>query len=451
MYLCLYTGMHQVPIGDDETQRNISNILPHIEDFSRIYTSTHQYSFSKSRYTQKVSSSSSEVSDAFWLTSSVKADQLNQIDGRRRAIVVKLKDIEGRIGRIGEERKSIEAKMDAINSETSKLNEKRFRIENLGKKLKTQMGQLKTLESSKINLVEEAKNMMRLLPEMTKKKANVLAEYSGVANKLIQFNKERVAAAYKEAKLTLEKHRIDAEMRNHIIRRNELEGEAARFLEIVKRAREVARTSLEKASEVNGAPLDKGVPPEHRAKFAELPDSLDKIDAEICQTEALNQASTNVDEKTVADYFARQKEIERLRAELEKHKKKITNHKSDYEEKKNSWLAKVEQMIQDINTKFSGLFQQLKCTGEICLSRPENSEEFSEYGVCIKVSFRKEEQLQELTAWQQSGGEKSVSTMMYMIALQEMTKCPFRVVDEINQVRKTWLRHESSHQIYLIL
>jgi chromosome segregation ATPase len=42
--------------------------------------------------------------------------------------------------------------------------------------------------------------------------------------------------------------------------------------------------------------------------------------------------------------------------------------------------------------------------------------------------------MQELTAWQQSGGEKSVATMLYMIALQEMTKCPFRVVDEINQV-----------------
>ena len=27
-----------------------------------------------------------------------------------------------------------------------------------------------------------------------------------------------------------------------------------------------------------------------------------------------------------------------------------------------------------------------------------------------------------------------MSTMMYMIGLQEMTKCPFRVVDEINQV-----------------
>lgn len=433
VYLCMYTGMHQVPVGDDETQRNISSILPHIDDFSRIYTSSHQYSFSRSRYTQKVSSSSAEVPDAFWLTSSVKADQLSQIEDRRRAILAKLKEIEAKIYRIGEERKSIETKIEAINNETSKLNEKRFRIENLGKKLSAQTAQLKKLESTKTSLVDEVKNIMRLLPEMTKKKANILAEFSGAASKLIQFNKERVAAAYKEAKLGLEKRQIDVEMRDHILRRNELESEKARFIEIVKRAKELAQAALDKASEINGIPLDKGCPPEHKAKFADLPDTVDKIDAEISQTEALSQASTNVDEKTVADYFARQKEIERLKAELEKHKKKIKNHKSDYEEKKNTWLTKVEQMIQDINTKFAALFQQLKCTGEICLSRPENSEEFAEYGVCIKVSFRKEEQLQELTAWQQSGGEKSVSTMMYMIALQEMTKCPFRVVDEINQ------------------
>ena len=67
------------------------------------------------------------------------------------------------------------------------------------------------------------------------------------------------------------------------------------------------------------------------------------------------------------------------------------------------------------------------------LARPDNTEDFAKYGICIKVSFRTNERLQELTAWQQSGGEKSVSTMMYMIALQEMTRCPFRVVDEINQ------------------
>ena len=54
--------------------------------------------------------------------------------------------------------------------------------------------------------------------------------------------------------------------------------------------------------------------------------------------------------------------------------------------------------------------------------------------MCIKVKFRDHENLRELTAHHQSGGERSVSTVLYMMALQELTKCPFRCVDEINQV-----------------
>jgi len=50
------------------------------------------------------------------------------------------------------------------------------------------------------------------------------------------------------------------------------------------------------------------------------------------------------------------------------------------------------------------------------------------------VKFRAENKLKELTSHFQSGGERSVSTMLYLISLQELTKCPFRLVDEINQV-----------------
>lgn len=71
----------------------------------------------------------------------------------------------------------------------------------------------------------------------------------------------------------------------------------------------------------------------------------------------------------------------------------------------------------------------------------------------IKVKFRHEESLQALNSHLQSGGvcitntfyyiiiminwllqERSVSTMLYLISLQDLTPCPFRVVDEINQV-----------------
>ena len=42
--------------------------------------------------------------------------------------------------------------------------------------------------------------------------------------------------------------------------------------------------------------------------------------------------------------------------------------------------------------------------------------------------------LKELDPHRQSGGERSVATAIYMLALQTLTTVPFRCVDEINQV-----------------
>ena len=41
--------------------------------------------------------------------------------------------------------------------------------------------------------------------------------------------------------------------------------------------------------------------------------------------------------------------------------------------------------------------------------------------------------LQVLDSHRQSGGERSVSTIMYLLSLQNITHTPLRVVDEINQ------------------
>lgn len=49
------------------------------------------------------------------------------------------------------------------------------------------------------------------------------------------------------------------------------------------------------------------------------------------------------------------------------------------------------------------------------------------------VKFRDNAPLKKLDSHTQSGGERAVSTVLYMIALQEFTSAPFRVVDEINQ------------------
>ena len=65
---------------------------------------------------------------------------------------------------------------------------------------------------------------------------------------------------------------------------------------------------------------------------------------------------------------------------------------------------------------------------------------YDEYGIGVKVKFRDSEPMKDLDACHQSGGERSVSTMIYMLALQELAQVPFRVVDEINQVYYIMLR-----------
>ena len=70
------------------------------------------------------------------------------------------------------------------------------------------------------------------------------------------------------------------------------------------------------------------------------------------------------------------------------------------------------------------------CTGELEL---EKNDDFKLWGININVKFREEDKLQRLTGNRQSGGERAVTTILYLMSLQSLSIAPFRVVDEINQ------------------
>jgi structural maintenance of chromosomes protein 5 len=74
--------------------------------------------------------------------------------------------------------------------------------------------------------------------------------------------------------------------------------------------------------------------------------------------------------------------------------------------------------------------QSLQCSGEVELLDSGN---FKDWELILRVSFRLNSALAVLSGNRHSGGERAVSTIMFLLALQEMTSSPFRVVDEINQ------------------
>ena len=438
VYCSIYHKLHMIPVGDDRTQKNISQVMESISqhNFTRLYTSTHQYSITKSRYTGKITTSSSQVGDSYWLTSSIDENKLKELEETGKRLVAEYKKLENELKSITEKKNAIEEILEQLRNEKSNLNGRRYHIENLEKKIRNKQTFLKSVESQNIDLVLEAQNLSTKIVEICKKRVKCYHDYADAVKNLILLNKDKIFAIYCDAQFQSEKLSLENEMRDLNIQKQELEPYIDNYANKLKEAKDAAKNALDSASKINGVNLEKGMPEEHRKKFAELPAEINQLEAEIHQLEAIAQSTYEVDERVVQDYEQRKKKIEGLKKEFEKSKVKLASHQNNYESLKNDWLEQVETMIKELNEKYSVLFQQLKCSGEVSLGRPDNAEDFSKYGVTIRVSFRTEEKLQELTAWQQSGGEKSVSTMLYMIALQEMTKCPFRVVDEINQVNK---------------
>lgn len=99
-----------------------------------------------------------------------------------------------------------------------------------------------------------------------------------------------------------------------------------------------------------------------------------------------------------------------------------------------AWRTPLDILIDKISTQFTAFFDQMGCAGEVALDIPEdNALDIENYGITIYVKFRQSNALRALNAQVQSGGERSVATMLYLLSLQEQCPVPFRCVDEINQ------------------
>lgn len=95
------------------------------------------------------------------------------------------------------------------------------------------------------------------------------------------------------------------------------------------------------------------------------------------------------------------------------------------------WEAAVEEIARRLNNYFKKYMSELQYRGSVELVKQGS---LKDYEMQMYVSFRDNVDIHKLSGQRHSGGERAVSTIMYLMALQELTTAPFRVVDEINQV-----------------
>merc|ERR1719232_1651781 len=160
----------------------------------------------------------------------------------------------------------------------------------------------------------------------------------------------------------------------------------------------------------------------------ELEAPIDALSKEIKAENKLIQEQVKINK-----LFAEKKEsIEKLESDLERLNSEKSSAVKESQTISTVGVKKLQELIEKVNDKFSSYFADLGYAGQVSLSRKDVTD-YKSYGVSIKVRFRDGEDWSELARGRQSGGEMSVTTAVYMLALQELTSVPFRCVDEINQ------------------
>ncbi|KAI0172672.1 P-loop containing nucleoside triphosphate hydrolase protein [Hypoxylon sp. FL1284] len=137
-----------------------------------------------------------------------------------------------------------------------------------------------------------------------------------------------------------------------------------------------------------------------------------------------------VDPAILRQYQKRAQEIQELTQKKEQINTELESRSAKMAKIKEQWEPRVDEVIGKINDAFSHNFEQINCAGEVSIHKEDD---FDRWCIVIKVKFRENENLQQLNQHRQSGGERAVSTIFYLMALQSMAQAPFRVVDEINQ------------------
>ncbi len=154
--------------------------------------------------------------------------------------------------------------------------------------------------------------------------------------------------------------------------------------------------------------------------------SAEEILDEIRLTDGHISALADVSEEIERMYES----YSRLYLELEEKAKLVAENRekalAEVRTRMESWRTVIQSLLEQVNVKYHVMLANAQAQGEVRLL---NEHEIESAGLQIHVGFKGAKPV-PLDAYTQSGGERSTATMMFLLALQQHVRSPFRAVDE---------------------
>ncbi|CCD22998.1 DNA repair ATPase SMC5 NDAI_0A08450 [Naumovozyma dairenensis CBS 421] len=443
--LCQINKLHTIPVSRRElTPSQLERLLLPDQNgrimFSKIIHGRRQLTIRQSNYTKQTSSIDSNIySNTRNYQSSVMSDeQKDRINKEIDEFKTLIKERQSKFETLSNERSELEHQLRQIQNETAKVTQKGQELNQQRERYTMTQTTIQTLETKLDELKRDARKdvsqhihvVEKKIAQELEQQTKLLADMVSMLKKVDIDQKEliRLDIAYFEAK------NKDITMKDVVGFFDDKERELKDEYESKRRSfTELKETSeyhtwLRQIKSYDEPTRDKLN--EYAEKYQNqdtfnveyITDIIERLESEISMINH-DASSITILKKVETEINELEQTLPTMTSGLATTKEKIKQNRLELE-------PGLDSMISKISKQFALLFNNVGSAGAVNLEKPHR---FADWKVEIMVKFRDNATLKKLDSHTQSGGERAVSTVLYMIALQEFTAAPFRVVDEINQ------------------
>ncbi|XP_043691102.1 structural maintenance of chromosomes protein 5 isoform X2 [Telopea speciosissima] len=420
------SGLEHAFVGTKETDRK-ANEVQRLGIFD-LWTPENHYRWIRSRYGGHVSASVEHVPGSRLFQSSANVMEIEKCRSKKKELEEIIVTLEERCKKLRSESKYL----DEDTAELRKQCEELFLASQHDNKKRRDLENRISQRERKIRSLEEGEDMDTITKKLLDEAAELNLQRFQTA---IDLKKSLVEAVSHKWSYTI-KHMSSIELETKI---RELEidfkqkerfaREASQHYNFCKESSENHRrvlVALKREAESIAV-----ITPELEQEFLKMPSTIEDLETAIEDNISQANSILFLNQNILEEYESRQRKIEAISRKLEADDMELKRCLAEIDALKGKWLPRLRNLVAKINETFSRNFQEMAVAGEVSLD--EHDMDYDKFGIVIKVKFRQTGQLQVLSAHHQSGGERSVSTILYLVSLQDLTHCPFRVVDEINQ------------------
>ncbi|TIB72881.1 P-loop containing nucleoside triphosphate hydrolase protein [Wallemia mellicola] len=446
-YLKKSCFLHKIPVAKTADQVNLKAIEESSafkkRELRRYLIGTESHSYNWSRYGKQAASTTTTFVRPSRVFNDTNADieERQELEARIEEYKRRASEQDQKIEELIPKEKDLHVQERTYKGEIQRLDEQKSEIQ---RKRQEYFKAQATLHSTKKNLQKlenmpssaaEKQKYKTLICKITKQRIDEVETYTELVKELTQLIEKSELLVLEEVQYDANRRSLNGYLNGYNITLSEASRELSQADEHYKSVKaestrylKIAQNELAQASEELRNDFVK-----FRERVSQTGDeqSLEELEDALAVEKTNLEMNSNVSASIIEMFEHRKKVIEEQTQKIKKKQIQFDNLKASIDRIRSKWEPTLLKLIMAVSERFSKAFERFGCAGEVKLFR--HATDYAQWAIEIYVKFRETENLELLTHQRQSGGERSLSTILYLMSLTELSKSPFSLVDEINQ------------------